>query len=123
LRELIKKASKLELKGVVGSSLALIAAGVLKREEESGEKRRHHVFVLDNKEKAAYFMNDLEQILGEKPRPIFLFPRSARVPYQEEVTENANIAMRAEVLNEINGGREGCIVVSYPGALSKQVIT
>jgi len=123
LRELQKKSGKLELKGVVGSSLALVAAGVLIREEESGEKPRHHVFVLDDKEKAAYFMNDLEQILGDKPRPIFLFPRSARVPYQEEVTENANIAMRAEVLNEINGGREGCIIVSYPGALSEQVIT
>ena len=123
LRELEKKSGKLELKGVVGSSLALIASGVLIREEESGEKPRHHVFVLDDKEKAAYFMNDLEQILGDKSRPIFLFPRSARVPYQEEVTENANIAMRAEVLNEINGGREGCIIVSYPGALSEQVIT
>jgi len=123
LRELQKKSGKLELKGVVGSALAHIAAGVLNREEESGEKPRHHIFVLDDKEKAAYFMNDLDQILVEKPRPIFLFPRSARVPYQEEVTENANIAMRAEVLNEINGGREGCIVVTYPGALSEQVIT
>ncbi|PCJ81696.1 MAG: transcription-repair coupling factor [Bacteroidetes bacterium] len=119
--------TKIELKGVVGSSLALIAAGVFERERENvlekGGAFRHHVFVLDDKEQAAYFMNDLEQVLVENPRPTFLFPRSARVPYQEEVTENANIAMRAEVLNEINGGREGCVIVSYPGALSEQVIT
>lgn len=121
------KGSKIELKGIVGSSLPLVAAGVLERESENRlegrSKLKHHIFVLEDKEQAAYFMNDLEQILVENPRPVFLFPRSARVPYQEEVTENANIAMRAEVLNEINGGREGCIVVTYPGALSEKVIT
>ena len=127
MRALENSGSKVELKGVVGSSLAFVAAGILEREAEnklagSGELN-HHVFVLEDKEHAAYFMNDLEQILVVNPRPIFLFPRSARVPYQEEVTENANVSMRAEVLNEINGGREGCIVVSYPGALSEKVIT
>ena len=127
LGALENRGTKIELRGVVGSSLALIAAGVFERElelsKEKGGALRHHVFVLDDKEQAAYFMNDLEQVLVENPRPTFLFPRSARVPYQEEVTENANIAMRAEVLNEINGGREGCVIVSYPGALSEQVIT
>ena len=122
-----KTGAKIELKGIVGSSLALVAAGVLERESENlhedRSKLKHHIFVLEDKEHAAYFMNDLEQILVENPRPIFLFPRSARVPYQEEVTENANVAMRAEVLNEINGGREGCIIVTYPGALSEKVIT
>ena len=118
MRALENKGSKVELKGVVGSSLALVAAGILERESENKlagvGALNHHVFVLEDKEHAAYFMNDLAQILVVNPRPIFLFPRSARVPYQEEVTENANVSMRAEVLNEINGGREGCVVVSYP---------
>ena len=82
----------------MGSGLALIAAGVVETELKEGVKKRPHLFVFDDKEQAAYFMNDLEQILVENPRPVFLFPRSARVPYQEEITENANIAQRAEVL-------------------------
>ena len=123
LRALEDKSNKIELKGVVGSALALVAGGVFENELKEGVSKRPHLFVFDDKEKAAYFMNDLEQILVENPRPVFLFPRSARVPYQEEVTENANIAQRAEVLNEINGGREGSIIVSYPGALSEMVIT
>ena len=45
------------------------------------------------------------------------------MPYQEEVVENANIGMRAQVLNEINGGRDGCVIVTYPGALSEIVVT
>ena len=31
--------------------------------------------------------------------------------------------MRAEVLNEINGGRDGLCIVTFPEALAEQVIT
>ena len=80
------------------------------------------MFVLDDKETAAYFLNDLEQLLGKSHRILF-FPRSARVPYQEEVTENANIAMRAEVLNEINRDGKGLAIVTFGEALAEQVIS
>ena len=46
------------------------------------------------------------------------------MPYAEEGrVENANVAMRAEVLNEINGGRDGLCIVTFPEALAEQVIT
>ena len=123
LNSLENEGTKVELRNVVGSALSLSVCGMLERELESSSKPRHHLFVFEDKESAAYFMNDVEQILVKNPRPVFLFPRSARVPYQEEVVENANIGMRAQVLNEINGGRDGCIIVSYPGALSELVVT
>ena len=115
-------AQKVELHGMVGSAVPLSAAGFLAHEDEAG-KRRHHLFVLDDKEQAAYFMNDLQAMVGEE-RPILFYPRSARVPYAEEGrVENANVAMRAEVLNEINGGRDGLCIVTFPEALAEQVIT
>ena len=115
-------AQKVELHGMVGSAVPLSAAGFLSHEAEAG-KRRHHLFVLDDKEQAAYFMNDLQAMVGEE-RPILFYPRSARVPYAEEGrVENANVAMRAEVLNEINGGRDGLCIVTFPEALAEQVIT
>ena len=115
-------AQKVELHGMVGSAVPLSAAGFLAHEAEAG-KRRHHLFVLDDKEQAAYFMNDLQAMVGEE-RPILFYPRSARVPYAEEGRiENANVAMRAEVLNEINGGRDGLCIVTFPEALAEQVIT
>ena len=115
-------AQKVELHGMVGSAVPLSAAGFLAHEAEAG-KRRHHLFVLDDKEQAAYFMNDLQAMVGEE-RPILFYPRSARVPYAEEGrVENANMAMRAEVLNEINGGRDGLCIVTFPEALAEQVIT
>ena len=107
---------------MVGSAIPLSVAGFLAHEEETSNKR-HHLFVLDDKEQAAYFMNDLQNMVGDI-RPILFYPRSARVPYAEaEQVENANIAMRAEVLNEINGGRDGLCIVTFPEALAEQVIT
>ncbi len=116
------RGNKVELHGAVGSGIPLVTAGVLCHEDELIQPR-HHVFILDDKEQAAYFMNDLQAVL-ENIRPVLFYPRSARVPYaEEEAVENANIAMRAEVLNEINGGRDGLCIVTFPEALAEQVIT
>ncbi|MGB1636529.1 MAG: transcription-repair coupling factor, partial [Flavobacteriales bacterium] len=119
---LANQGTKVEMHGAVGSAVPLSAAGFLSHEDEQSNPR-HHVFVLDDKEQAAYFMNDLQAVL-EDSRPVLFYPRSARVPYAEaETVENANIAMRAEVLNEINGGRDGLCIVTFPEALAEQVIT
>ena len=112
---LVAESSKVELKGACASAVPLIAAA------QTAQAGGSHLFILDDKEQAAYFLNDLEQVLG-KDVPLF-FPRSARVPYQEEVTENANIAMRAEVLNEIRVRGTGVVVVSFPEALAERVIS
>ena len=53
-------AQKVELHGMVGSAVPLSAAGFLAHE---AGKRRHHLFVLDDKEQAAYFMNDLQAMV------------------------------------------------------------
>ena len=116
--------SKTELKGIVGSAAPLLAASLFSDTSDPAAlaSQPSHLFVLDDKETAAYFLNDLEQLLGKSHRILF-FPRSARVPYQEEVTENANIAMRAEVLNEINRDGKGLAIVTFGEALAEQVIS
>jgi transcription-repair coupling factor (superfamily II helicase) len=112
---LAPQAAKVEMRGACASAVPLIASA------QSVVAGGSHLFILDDKEQAAYFLNDLEQLLG-KDVPLF-FPRSARTPYQEEVTENANIAMRAEVLNEIRVRGTGLVVVSFPEALAERVIS
>lgn len=123
-------ASKVELKGIVGSAPALLASSILSPgeigevpgDETSLRNVPSHLFVLDDKESAAYFLNDLQQLIGDTHNVLF-FPRSARVPYQEEVTENANIAMRAEVLNEINRHGKGLAIVTFGEAVAERVIS
>ena len=54
------------------------------------------VVVLHDKEEAAYFQNDLQNLLS---REILLFPMSYKRPYEFDEIENANVLMRTEVLN------------------------
>ncbi|RJE71570.1 transcription-repair coupling factor [Reichenbachiella sp. MSK19-1] len=103
------------IKGLVGSMDAVVAAAVFQTNHQN------HIFILHEKEEAAYFHNDLQNILGDKE--VLLFPSSYKRPYQFEETENANILMRAEILNRINNkASTGELIVTYPEALTEKVI-
>ncbi len=105
----------IQLKGMVGSLDAVIAAAVYKTNHQN------HLFIIPDKETAAYFHNDLQNLIGEKE--VLYFPTSYRRPYQFEETENANILTRAEILNRINHkSTTGELIVTYPEALTEKVI-
>lgn len=106
---------RIHWKGLVGSSRALAASAVA--EQVPG----HHVFIMQDKEAAAYFLNDLEQLFPEEKHILF-YPASYRTPYQLEETDNANVVARAEVLEKVNNGRN-CWIVTYPQALFERVPT
>lgn len=77
--------------------------------------------ILPEKETAAYFLNDLQNLLP-KFDPLF-FPESFKMPYNPDMVDNANVLLRAEVLNKLNTpGNKPQIIVSYPNALSEQVV-
>ncbi len=101
--------------GLVGSALSFTIAECFKNSEKP------FLLILEDKETAAYHLNDLEQLLGEKN--LLFYPASYRRAYQIEETDNANILLRAEVLNRINSRRKPAIIVTYPEALFEQVIT
>ncbi len=103
------------LKGLVGSLDALTLAAA------QSINKQNHLVVLHDKEEAAYFQNDLQSLLGVK-EPL-LFPTSYKRAYEFEETENANVLMRAEILNRINNkSSTGEIIVTYPEALTEKVI-
>ena len=52
----------------------------------------------------------------------FILVRIVR-PYQIEETDNANVLLRAEVLNRINSRKKPAIIVTYPTALFEKVVT
>ncbi len=86
---------RLQIKGLVGSQDAVLATALYTASDH------HHVFVLHDKEEAAYFLSDLQHLIGDEKTPL-LFPTSYKKAYQFDETENANILMRAEVLNQLN---------------------
>ncbi|WP_220761265.1 transcription-repair coupling factor [Flavobacterium sp. UMI-01] len=110
-----KKGLKLQLKGLLGSSISFTIQSLFKKTSLP------FLIVLDNKEEAAYFLNDLEQMVGEPD--VLFYPASYRRPYQPDEIDNANVLLRAEVLNRINSRQKPAIIVSYPEALSEKVVT
>ena len=105
--------SKIHWNGIVGSSGSICASAVA--EQVPGD----HVFILEDKEKAAYFLNDLEGLYPDKKNILF-YPASYRVPYELEQTDNANVVARAEVMEKITSSKNTWII-TYPKALIEKI--
>ncbi len=105
----------MHLSGLLGSALSFVIRSVFKKSELP------FLVVLNNKEEAAYYLNDLEQMIGEQD--VLFYPGSFRRPYEIEDTDNANVLLRAEVLNRINSRKKPAIIVTYPEALFEKVVT
>ncbi|MDF2156565.1 transcription-repair coupling factor [Algoriphagus sp. CAU 1675] len=80
-----------------------------------------HLIIAQDKEEAAYLNTDLQSLLGTEE--FMVFPSSYKRPYHYEEVDNANVLMRAEILNEVLESRDGKgIVITYPEALYEKVI-
>jgi transcription-repair coupling factor (superfamily II helicase) len=107
--------SRVHLKGLVGSSFSFIVASVFK------DADKPFLLVFNDKEEAAFYLNDLEQLIS--PKDVLFYPGSYRRPYQIEETDNANVLLRAEVLNRINSQKKPAVIITYPDALFEKVVT
>jgi len=108
------KGTKLQLKGLVGSADATVAVA------SYFLIHKPMLFILPDREEAAYFMSDLESILEKE---VLIFPSSFRKAFDFTQVDTANVLARAEVLNELNHQSSyGKIVVTYPEALAEKVI-
>lgn len=100
---------------MVGSQSAFLLAAIYRHTQ------RNIVLILNDKEEALYFQNDLKALMPQKE--ILLFPASYKRPYQVEEVDNANILQRAEVLNELNHTRTGRqIIITFAEALNEKVV-
>lgn len=105
--------SNIRIKGLSGSFDAVVVASAFKLHPQD------YFIVLQDKEEASYFQNDLQNLLG---KDFLLFPMSYKRLYDFDEIENANILMRAEVLNHLANKTRPEIIVTYPEALSEKVI-
>ena len=114
--ELLKDDSKdLFISGLIGSQDAFVAASVFKQTEFN------HFFVLSDKEEAAYFQNNLKNLLGSKD--VFFFPDSFKRPQDFSELNNNNVLLRTETVNRLsNPNSRAELAVSYPEALFEKVV-
>lgn len=107
--------SRIQWKGLVGAAKSLTAGALA--EQVPGNQ----LFVLQDKEEAAYFLNDLEGLYPNDKRIVF-YPASYRTLYELEQTDNANVVARSEALEKLNKNNN-VWVVTYPRALFEKVPT
>ena len=107
-----KEQFKLQLRGLHGSSFVITASAAIR------ESNKPHLFIFTEKEEASYFVNEMESLLNNE---LLFYPASYRRAYQFEETDNANILLRAKVLNKLNNKRNP-IIITYSEALSEKVI-
>ncbi len=110
-----KQNAKLAIKGLVGSSLSFVIKTVFEKTDLP------FLILFQDKEEAAYYLNDLEHLVNDQD--VLFYPSSYRRPYQIDETDNANVLLRAEVLNRINSRKKPSIIVSYPEAIFEKVVT
>ncbi|WNM19765.1 transcription-repair coupling factor [Flavobacterium capsici] len=107
--------TKVHCKGLMNSATSIVIQSVFKKADKP------FLLLFNEKEEAAYYLNDLEQMLGQND--VLFYPSSYRRPYQIEETDNANVLLRSEVLNRINSRKKPAIIVSYPEAIFEKVVT
>ena len=115
ITQLNRAKSELKISNLVGSSLPLVIASIFK------QTQKPILLIANDKEEAAFYLNDLELFVNEKD--VLFYPGSYRRPYQIDEVDNANILLRAEVLNRINSRKKPSLIVSYPAALFEKVVT
>ncbi|MBL7952556.1 MAG: transcription-repair coupling factor [Flavobacteriales bacterium] len=112
-------AARVQISGTIGSSQALIAHSVI--EQRGGV----HVFVLTDKEEAAYFINDLEALQGKdkearhakKDEDMLFYPAPSRSPYDPEGHHDGERVSRTEVLEALMKRPDRLVIITYPEAL------
>ncbi len=115
--ELLLPESKknLSLQGLSGSSIHFIATAVWQLSQVN------HLFILNDKEEAAYFHNDLEYLT--KALDVFYFPDSFKKTGTFTELNASHLMMRTEALTKFNGENiHKKIVVTYPEALFEKVV-
>ena len=116
---LAQENQKIHLKGLIGSSISFIIKALFEKTELP------FLLLFKDKEEAAYYLNDLELLINTND--VLFYPGSYKRPYHlesmGEETDNANVLLRAEVLNRINSRKKPVLIVSYPEALFEKVVT
>ncbi len=116
LAQSLQPGAIVRLKGLSCSSPALAAVALMQ------QRQGNHIFVLPDNESAAYFQNDLANILGDNK--VFYFPSSYKRMTAQVQPHEGNIILRTRVLETLlNPSREGIIIVTHAHALAEKVVS
>ncbi len=110
------------LKGMAGSSTAVVAAAVISK------RKGTHLFILNEKEQAAYFYNDLEYLLADRDssftsKKVLFFPTSYRKSFDISHPDSTNSLERSQAVGRLTSAAATKVMVTYPEALAEKIVT
>jgi transcription-repair coupling factor (superfamily II helicase) len=103
---------------MAGSYPAVLFSALYQRNELNG---LNHMIILEDAEEAAYFHNDLEQLIN--PIDLFYFPSSFKTNKNFRIQSSSHVMLRTEALTRLAAGGNRKIIVTYPEALMEKVST
>ena len=115
LRKCLEKlGSTVHLEQMVGGAYSLYAAGTVER------MGGIHIFLTDDRDSAAYLVNDLYELLGEERVEFFSSGYKRSAAYGSEDAQG--VVRRTSALNAITTFKKGFLAVcTYPEALAESV--
>lgn len=106
--------ARCHLRGLAGSSQSMFTATIINK------TCFNHIIVLNDKEEAAYFFNDLESLnLDQK---LYFFPSTFKQYSHNRQSDPASMIQRTELLDRLTNKSDNTTIVTYPEALSEKVI-
>lgn len=113
--KLLKDVKTLSIKGLHGSSRALISASLFKSEPRS------FLYIANDMESAGYFYHDLTQILSSDN--VLFYPSAYKRAAKYGQIDSANEILRTETLSRLHNKDAPLIIVTYPDALSEKTVS
>lgn len=109
------------IKGLSGSSLSLISSVTCELTEEFT-----HIFLFEDKQKAAYFYNDLERYYNDSEKEynekhVLFYPSSFFHENDANKLNNSNILLRTAILERLSLSTAK-IIVTYPQAFCEKTV-
>ena len=105
----------ISIQNSLASSFSFLATTIFKQSDFN------HVFILDDKETAAYFQNDFETLSGALD--VCLFPDSYKKTGQIGELNSSHVMLRAEALMKLNvKDAKRKVLITYPEAIIEKVV-
>ena len=115
---LLPKSQKILCSKMAGSFPAVLFSALY---QQSALNVLNHMIILEDAEEAAYFHNDLEQLIN--PIDLFYFPSSYKTNKNFRIQSSSHVMLRTEALTRLAAGGNRKIIVTYPEALMEKVST
>ena len=112
-KELKRESVTVHLEELVGGALSLYAAAEIRR------GRGVHIFVAEDRDAAAYMLNDLYALLDEER--VCFFPTSYKKSILYGKEEAQGVVQRTNTLNAVRRHDGYLVICTYPEALAERV--